>query len=669
MKRYVNIFLLLICVLAMVRVFMVICFDKSVYHEESRKITGKVINIQKGNDKVTVDVKSGKVYRLTFYDDFRYELGDVIKVGGVVVTPDNNTVFNLFNYRKYLLSKGIRRVMKPDSIKLVSRNKSVFYGLKNLMVKRANRLASRSYVKAFVLGDLSGLEAEVKEDYQVVGISHLFALSGMHVNFLLAILNKLFKKSKYKNAIFFTFLIIFIFLTNFTPSLIRCTLFLFLNHVNKVLKLKIRSSRVLILTTFTLLLYNPYLVFNVGFLFSVIITFYLIIASDWKKQKKGYLKKIFFTSTISFLASAPILASYFFKINFLTPVYNVIFIPLISLIIFPLSIICFIIPLFDNILLFSASFLELTTNLLSNIKWLTFAISKPSLIIILTYYLILYLSLKRSYRYLVIYMVILLININGRLLIFNPELIFLDVGQGDGAVVILPGGKAVMIDTGGKVYGNYPLAKKTIIPYLNSRGISQVESLILTHGDYDHMGEAINLIENFKAENVIFNCGPYNDLEIELIEVLEKKNIKYYSCIKELNIDKYKLHFLNTGIYDNENDNSSVIYFNYNNYKFLFMGDAGVEKEKDILGKYNLKEIDFLKVGHHGSNTSSSEEFINSINPKYSLISVGKNNRYGHPKESVLDTLSNSKIYRTGLDGSIEIKLNKSGYKIRTCPP
>ena len=99
------------------------------------------------------------------------------------------------------------------------------------------------------------------------------------------------------------------------------------------------------------------------------------------------------------------------------------------------------------------------------------------------------------------------------------------------------------------------------------------------------------------------------------------------------------------------------------------MGDAEVNKENDILKKYNLYNIDILKVGHHGSNTSSSKYFIDKINPKYSIISVGKNNRYGHPKEEVLEILKNSKIYRTDLDGSIEIKLNKNGYKIRTYPP
>lgn len=186
------------------------------------------------------------------------------------------------------------------------------------------------------------------------------------------------------------------------------------------------------------------------------------------------------------------------------------------------------------------------------------------------------------------------------------------------------------------------------------------------HGDYDYMGEAINLVEKFKVENIKFNCGGYNDLEKDLIKVLDKKKIPYYSCIKELKIDKSKLHFLNTGTYDNENDNSLVTYLNYNNYKFLFMGDAGMKREMDIIDKYNLSNIDFLKVGHHGSNTSISKEFINSINPKYSLISVGKNNRYGHPKGGVLDILKDSMIYRTDLDGSIDNKLNNSGYKIRT---
>ena len=183
------------------------------------------------------------------------------------------------------------------------------------------------------------------------------------------------------------------------------------------------------------------------------------------------------------------------------------------------------------------------------------------------------------------------------------------------------------------------------------------------------MGEVINLVNDFKVDNVIFNCGEYNNSENELINVLDKKHIEYYSCIKELNIDEYKLQFLNTKEYDNENDNSNVVYFNYNNYKFLFMGDASGTTEKEILNKYNLPDIDVLKAGHHGSKTSSSKEFIDTINPKYSIISVGKNNRYGHPNKEALDNLEDSKIYKTDIDGSIMFKIKNNKLKIETCSP
>jgi competence protein ComEC len=255
---------------------------------------------------------------------------------------------------------------------------------------------------------------------------------------------------------------------------------------------------------------------------------------------------------------------------------------------------------------------------------------------------------------------------------------FIDVGQGDSTLIELPKMKGnILIDTGGIInYNNkewsvkknkYSIALSKTIPYLKSRGIRKLDYLILTHGDFDHMGEAINLVENFKVEKVIFNCGEFNKLEQDLIKVLDKKKIPYYSCIKELNIDDNKLYFLNNKDYGNENDNSSVIYTELSNHKFLFMGDAGVEVEEDLIKK--SKDIDVLKVGHHGSKTSSGKEFINEINPKYSIISVGKNNRYGHPNKGVIDNLEDSKIYRTDQDGSIMFRINKNKLKIETCVP
>ena len=138
------------------------------------------------------------------------------------------------------------------------------------------------------------------------------------------------------------------------------------------------------------------------------------------------------------------------------------------------------------------------------------------------------------------------------------------------------------------------------------------------------MGESINLVNNFKVKQVIFNNDEYNNLELELIKQLQLNNIMYYQGVKQLNINNNKLYFLNNKIYDNENDNSNIIYAKLNNVKMLLMGDASTKVEADLLTNYNLTNIDILKVGHHGSKTSSSEEFINNINPKYSIISVGK---------------------------------------------
>ena len=124
---------------------------------------------------------------------------------------------------------------------------------------------------------------------------------------------------------------------------------------------------------------------------------------------------------------------------------------------------------------------------------------------------------------------------------------------------------------------------------------------------------------------------------------------------------------MNTKVYDNENDNSSVIYVTLGNKDFIFMGDASIEVEKDLIVRYDLQNIDVLKVGHHGSKTSSSKEFIDEINPKYSFISVGKNNFYGHPNEEVLNILDDSKIYRTDQSGSIIFEIKNNRLNIEVC--
>lgn len=666
MKKNIYFLIILLCSISFIRVLFTLN-EENIHISKDMNIYVVVTKIKQDKEKTIIDVKHDKKYRITFYKQINVNLGDKVLISGKFNTPKSNTVFNTFNYRKYLLSKKIMLVSNEASITIKHKNKNPFYSFKTSIKNHIEKYKSRAYLKAFIMGDTSLIEENIVSNYRFLGISHLFAISGMHVSVFVFLINKMLKKHKAKDIIIILFLLLFLFITDYSESLLRCSTFFVISYLNKVLKLNIKNIYLILISAFFLLLINPYLIYSIGFLFSVIITFFVIASSNLLKDKT-YFKKLFIMSLICFLASVPILSFYFYKINLLTIVFNMIFIPLVSYLIFPLGLITFFLYPLDNIYMFFINLLEGLSSFFQNIDFLSFVIAKPNVFVILIYYVILFLAIKRNRKLLIIYFIVLLININIKYFIRDASVTFLDVGQGDSSVIILPFGKTILIDTGGLYLSRYNISKNKTVPYLNSLGISKIDLLILTHGDYDHIGDAINLLNEIKVDEVLFNNDSFNDNENKIIKVLNKKNIKYSK--NSWDFKKIEdLYFLNTKMYDNENDNSNVIYTELDGYKFMFMADAGIDKEKDILDKYNISGIDVLKIGHHGSKTSSSKYFINEIKPKYSIISVGKNNRYGHPTSEVLDTLSNSKIYRTDLDGSIEIKLNKNGYKIRTCPP
>lgn len=666
-----NYIFYILLVLSLIYSFVFINFIilKSEYKYSDKNLYGTVIDYKKSKDKTTIWVKGKEKVLVNYYSDINVSYGDYIYVYGVFKKPKENGNFNLFNYKRYLLSNKINYVVTASKITIIKKNDNVFYTLKNNLLKRiesANR--SKGYILAFLYADKSLIEKDVYTKYQKIGVSHLFAVSGMHVSLISIVLLKLLNKIKERKRyiIVSIFLSIYLFLTNFTISMVRATFQFILFFINKSFKLNIDNSNLVLFLFSILVIINPYNIYNIGFLFSFIISFTLIRCSKLIKGK--FIIKSLKISLISFFSSMPVLINNFFEVNFLGIILNIIYIPFVSYILFPLSLVTVLFPSLNNILYMFISYFEKITDFFSNIKFLSFSICKMNIFLIIIYYIIFIYILKRKkkliYKIIIVIISLIFIINNGR--IVNNEVSILDVGQGDSSLIRLKN-KNILIDTGGNI--NYDISKNILIPYFKSVGIKKIDYLVLTHGDYDHMGEAINLVENFKVEKVIFNCGLYNDLENELIEVLDKKKIKYYSCIKELNIDNNKLHFLRTKEYDNENENSNVIYTELNGYKFMFMGDAGVEKEKDILEKYNVSKIDVLKIGHHGSKTSSDKNFIDEMNPKYSVISVGKNNRYGHPNKEVLENLENSKIYRTDLDGSIMFKIKNNKLKLKTCSP
>ncbi len=656
---------------------------KSVYTEEEKEIIGILTNYQIKDNKISIEIKAKEkivgIYYITNKKNLKnitnkYELGTKIKVKGKLYKPSKNTLPNTFNYQKHLYQNKIYNIIKIEKITKLSNNTSVLFYIKNKIIKRIERIDKKGYINAFIIGNKKELDEEISNKYQENGVSHLFAISGMHISLLAGIILYILSKLSYNNKINYSIisilLVFYLFLTNYALSILRATISYILIAANKCYNLKIEAIDIALIVLIIIIITNPLSIYNAGFQYSYSISLTLILKKNKIKVINNKLLKSLYISLICFIISIPITINIYYQINLISIIINIILVPYISIIIYPLSIITFIIPILYPIFNISVELLEKINYIVANIEIFKIIISKPNIIVTLIYYSIIILSLYKI-KYIFFLVLIIIIHCNYNYLKQDFNITSIDVGQGDSILIKYPQNSLnILIDTGGNSSNqNYSIVKNKTIVYLKSLGIAQLNYLILTHGDYDHMGEAINLVNNFKVEKVIFNCGPYNDLEQELIKVLNKKKIPYYSCIKELNIDKNKLYFLQTKEHDNENDDSNVIYTELDGYKFMFMGDASITTEKEILNKYNLPDIDVLKVGHHGSKTSSGKEFINEINPKYSIISVGKNNRYGHPNKEVLDNLNNSKIYRTDEDGSIMFKINNNKLKIETCGP
>lgn len=653
----------------------------SIYSLDDTEFTGVISKLEAkaSGVRVTLDMEEdlicNKYMEENEIESFMetHKLGMTVRIVGILTEPSNNTVPNAFNYKEYLTTKGIHYTCNIDEVDLIDRDISPLYKLKDFIIKRIDTYRAKDYLMTMIVGDKSYMDEETMDNYRKNGVTHLFAISGMHIGLftgaVLLLLKKAHIKEKKAYVIAVLFIWIYAFLTSYSASVLRAGLFFTFLSLFKILEVRIESIYVLLLTGVTLIFSNYLLIRDIGFIYSFVTTFGLL-----------YFKNVIIehpiigTSMTAMMMSLPITIENFYGFNLASIFLNVIFVPFVSIIVYPLCLITFIIRSFEPFLLMAIDILERFSSFGVSIDVLSFKIPKPGLLVIVIYYLFLFRCLNRSfYKTGVILLSFVLSWKMSPFLDSSIHVEFLDVGQGDSILLRSKFNRdVVLIDTGGKVnFGSkseYFVSDNTI-NYLYSLGIDRIRALIISHGDYDHMGDAINLVDNFKVDKVIFNCGSYNDLENDLMEVLDKKGIEHYSCIRKLNFDNDDLYFLNTKEYDNENDNSNVVYIELNGIKFLFMGDASVTTEKEILNKYSLSNIGVFKVGHHGSKTSSSEEFINTINPKFSIISVGKNNRYGHPNKEVLDTLNSSKIYRTDYGGSITFKMKKDKLEIETCPP
>lgn len=663
--------------------------ENSILDTDAKELTGTITNFTFDGNCLTLDLKISRFEntKATYYFKELSELlkikkvlrlGDKISLTGNTKKPRERSVPNTFDYRHYLRIKHINYLFEGEKIVSLKRNNNVYYMLKNTIYNYINHFKSKSYIKMLLIGDTSEVNKKIIDSFRENGISHLFAISGTQVTLLAEIIIKSLKKMRcseklgYIMSNIFTFC--YLFITNSPPAVLRAVLSFLLSSINKYNYFYISSVNIFLLTLAITLLINPFYIYDLGFLYSYIISFSLILCSKILDSSKKF-KTLLLTSIISFLVSIPVSLYTFYQINVLSIIYNLFYVPFVNSILFPLAILTLIFPFLDNVLLIFIRVLETTSTAISTISLGKLIFSKTIFIIYIIYFLVLYLLYHTRKKIFIIAFAVLLIFHYNIVTIFPKDYItMIDIGQGD-SILISSKGKNMLIDTGGKM--RYKGAKweevssptnitdNITIPYLKSKGIRKLDYLVLTHGDYDHLGEAINILEKFRVDQIYINEGHINYYERAIIKKYNTNILKEKMII---NLGNFSFQSLNKDLND-ENDSSIILYGVYNAYQMLFMGDASTKSERELLKNYNLSKINFLKVGHHGSKTSTSEELLKTIKPDIALISAGVDNKFHHPHQVIIDRLLHyhTKYYLTSKVGSVEIYFSKNKYRIVSC--
>ena len=260
------------------------------------------------------------------------------------------------------------------------------------------------------------------------------------------------------------------------------------------------------------------------------------------------------------------------------------------------------------------------------------------------------------------------------------KIFFVDVGQGDCTFIVTPRNKTILIDGGGSTGSDFDVGESTLLPYILDRGYKKIDLMFISHFDQDHIGGLFTILRELKVNRVCISKQEENSENYKkFLEIVKERNITVFTVKigDKIKIEK-SLYFdilwpQEEQIEENRiNNNAIVMKLIYNGFSCLFTGDIEKVAEDKIVSLYKDKSVlesDILKVAHHGSKTSTTEEFFKLVNPKISLIGVGKNNLFGHPSSEVIERLekSNAKIYRTDMNGEINIIINKRGkYKIRS---
>lgn len=684
-----------------------ISIEGTIISDIEEKEYNYTFTIRTKDDYFLVNLKKNK-------EEISLEYGDKLQISGEYQEPNKARNYKGFDYKNYLKINKIYGIIRVDLYtniiikhqKNLSNFKLLIHKIREKLKQNIQELLTKETYAlgiGILIGDNSRINEKIVEDFKNSNLSHMLAVSGAHINYVVLTVNILFTKKragiKAQRVVTIMMMLFFMELTQMTSSVVRAGISCIIYMLASLLYRKADVINAMAISTLLILLNNPFKLFDIGFQLSYagtlgIILFCKLINIPIKNKLLKYLKDSIIISISANIFIIPIMMYQFNTISLTFILSNLLAGPLLGISIILEIIVLLISFMSINIAAIPAKVLNILLILIINIaNWFSnIEISKiyvitPKIISIVAYYLICAaIILKQKNRKIIVIIMLTVLIIN---LFPTPKKLrinFIDVGQGDSTLIRTETNKVILIDSGGSTASSsFDVGNKVLLPYLLDRRIKKIDFIIVSHFDADHCQAFETVIDNINVRKVVVCKQSMITQEyLNIINKCKKKNIKIIVVERgdKLKIDKRAefeiLHpgerFLDDGK-GGLNANAIVCKMNYklNNgkiFSILFTGDIEVEAEKELEQVYGKKlKADILKIAHHGSKTSSREEFIKLVSPKIALIGVGENNKFGHPADITLERLEkeNVKVYRTDQMGEVSITINKNGeIKVKT---
>lgn len=650
-----------------------------------------------------------KILVTSFHNDYdgdkspsvptKWQTGTTCQISGAKTIPPSSNNPGQFNYQQYLAQQKIHyqvTVTEPKNIVCddsFSMRGSIYQYRQKIVETIDKKLSSTSamWMQSLLFGKVDALPDSVVELFRDWNLSHLLAISGLHIGVLgsflyFSLLRTGIATKTTSHYLIAVLLIFYPFLTGGSPSVWRAVLMMIIGFVcckqHKLLTIVDLVSVIFLL----LLLGNREIIYQIGFQYSFVVTYSLILSRRILSRYKKYFTVVFLVSMISMVSVLPIQISHFYTFQPLALLINVLFVPYFTTFVMP-----FLFFFFISLYLFPQSFLSLLDSIFVFIQdkmiTLLFTVndffSAPIIVgelpifSFLAFYL-LFFAMMRSFdqkRYRKALVNTTCLTFLCIFLLVRPYLnpygtvTMLDIGQADALVIELPYRKAVIIyDVGGTMMNDFQtpsdrVYRQVIKPYLYSRGIRKIDAIFLSHAHHDHIGSVPFLLDDFLVDLVI--TSEYFAMSKDLSTVFTDNNQTIITATQNdrIIINEHLFTVLSPAFdWQDKNDNSLVLLTEFGSLTWLLTGDITSIVEQNIIKSYPDLIIDVLRVPHHGSQTSTSEPFLGALQPQIALISVGENNRFQHPNAEVLKRLEDRDIpiYRTDVHGAIQYIFQES---------